>query len=166
MQQYTSRWIGANNVLWWNPTGLGSDRVSMKDGVPTIVGLSTSPVATLAHELAHAALDWGLVKNNGWGGISDGWFTILVKGKDGKPELKTIQTSDIYATHIENIIRSDNGLPLRTHYAKDKYGGGLGPAIIGPTTSPNTYVSLYYDSNGGMSTGNVTPYIYGKQVGK
>lgn len=57
-------------------------------------------------------------------------------------------TAEIYGTHVENIVRAESGLPLRTHYGiiKDSSenrkpnGGGRLIDSIGN--------SIYYNSNG------------------
>ena len=45
--------------------------------------------------------------------------------KDG--EVKNIKNTEISATHMENLIRAEHGLPLRTHYLPD---GNSRSAII------------------------------------
>jgi len=84
----------------------------------------------LGHELSHAY-------SNVKGATFGDWTTIpTAKGP------KTLSTSEIYASHIENILRNEQGHPLRTHYSP--YGDG--------SPVPNTRLidskgrSLYFQS--------------------
>ena len=52
-----------------------------------------------------------------------------------------ISISEIYTTHIENKIRYELGLPLRTHYTSDEKGYGIGEYLI------KDGESLFYDKN-------------------
>lgn len=94
----------------------------------------------LGHEMAH---------------IQDVW-----KGTyDGSLWVGNIPNAEKYATHIENQLRSENGLPLRTHYGVLDTGQG------DPQTSllrKGTGVSLYYKRIVGIGGVYVptTPYIY------
>lgn len=65
---------------------------------------------TIAHEMAH-----GKDKILNGNAATTPWVVT--------PQGKTLTTSEKYVTHIENQIRSENGLPLRTHYAIDKITG-------------------------------------------
>ncbi len=48
-----------------------------------------------------------------------------------------INSSEVYTTLIENLIREENGLPQRTHYARDNYGDGVGAPIINSSGENN-----------------------------
>ncbi|MDD2963537.1 MAG: DUF6443 domain-containing protein [Bacteroidales bacterium] len=61
---------------------------------------SRPPFIALGHEMAHT---WDV-----WNGTYDASEWVSGTG---------INRSEIYATHIENMIRAENKLPLRTHYA-------------------------------------------------
>ena len=55
----------------------------------------------MAHEMAHAEDAFrGTINNDVWGMVGD----------------KDVKESEKYATHIENKIRAQSNLPLRTHY--------------------------------------------------
>ena len=58
---------------------------------------------------------------------------------------KTVTNSDIYTTHYENLLRIEHQLPLRSHYIINKWGIGVGPAII-----DNNGRSLYFDTRNKM----------------
>ena len=92
------------NQLCWNASGVRKiDGTS--ESVPTFEGEDTSPVMTLAHELGHVRDGWD-------GGPEDVW---LAKG--GLNGLgKDVSVSELYATHIENVVRGEHGFPLRSHY--------------------------------------------------
>lgn len=60
----------------------------------------------LTHELAHS---WDRINgtmNN------DIWFTTL----NDKGEIQDVKKAEIYAIHIENLVRIENGERIRTHY--------------------------------------------------
>ncbi len=84
--------------------------------IPTEKGLQKSPLfVAIGHEMAHRK---DIIKSTFDG---NEWF----KTSDGTP----IPNAEIFATHYENRIRAEHGLPLRTHYARDTRKG-VGPEII------------------------------------
>lgn len=89
---------------------------------------------SLAHELGHT--------QDRFNGTMDmnTWYTVTEQNGNSK----AIPRAEIYATHIENQIRSENNLQLRTHYSVDPLGNGTGPRII----FNNSIQSKYYDSRG------------------
>lgn len=135
------------NQLGWNPTGLKRD--GSLEAVPTTAGMRSDPMITLGHELGH-------VQDN-WSGNQHGtWFTMATEKGN-----RNISTSEIVTTHIENQLRSEQGLPLRTHYGtQDNYG--YGPRTIVPSTG----ASRYYNSDGMTNyqplKRGVSPYVYGR----
>jgi len=89
---------------------------------------------SLGHELAHTQDRFnGTLDQNTW---------FNVTNQSGQSQ--SIPYAEIYATHIENQIRSENSLPLRTHYAADAYGNGSGTSIL----FNNSNQSRFYDSRG------------------
>lgn len=88
----------------------------------------------LGHELAHIRDVW-----NG-GADQTPWYNYT----DANGNNQSIPRAEIYSTHIENQLRSENNLPLRTNYTVDPNGNPTGPNIL----FPNTRQSRYYDSNG------------------
>ena len=88
---------------------------------PNSSNMGGAPFISLAHELAHS-----------WDRIQHGFVSERRWGKTG---IK----GDIYATHIENKIRAENGYPLRAFYGI--YEGRLVDPIIDSSGR-----SLYYDS--------------------
>ena len=131
-----SRW--QKGKLGWN--------INNPEAVPTTEGLQANAIVNLGHELAHAKYSFN---NNDtehkWEHYDLGISTSI---------------SEIYTTHYENKIRSEMGLPLRTHYFKDEYGNGVGNPII----RPKTRASIYYDASGHTNykqlKKNIPPYIY------
>ena len=54
----------------------------------------------------------------------------------------TFTRDENFATHVENQLRSEYNLPLRTHYGLNAAGGGVYP-IINPGTSTSVYYPRY-----------------------
>lgn len=130
------------SVVSWDYTGLIDRKV------PTTAGTRSDPMITLGHELGHVQHNWSGPKTPIWFSIPTG------------EEWEIINKSEIYTTHLENRLRAENGLPLRTHYSINKSGYGYGPRII----DPSTRASRYYDSHGvtnykPLKRGQI-PYIY------
>lgn len=110
---------------------------------PTESGTKAIPFRiTLGHELDHAS--------NHAKGITFGNWTS-VSGPEGK---RAISQSEISATHIENRIRAEQGLPLRTHYAR--YIGDGSP-IQDTRILDNKGRSLYYRSDNSSSLPKLVP---------
>lgn len=87
-----------------------------------------TPYTALGHELAHS-----LDRINGTLDNSK-WFVA---------DNKIIPVAEIYATHVENKLRAEHGIPLRRYYAYDTMGGGFGPSILDTNNR-----SLYYTFDG------------------
>lgn len=134
------------NDVGWNPIGVRSD--GSLEAVPTTAGMSNDPMMTLGHELGHIEYNWT-------GQQSSTWFGVPTATGN-----RNIPTSEIYTTHRENQLRSENGLPLRTHYGVDQYGSGMGPRIIIPSTGASRYYSSQGVTNYRPLKRGVTPYIY------
>lgn len=125
------------NYIAWNPTGTTS--------APDTKGSTTRPsFIGLAHEMAHVRDVWNnTIDRNTWQSVTDAYGNTV-----------NIRNAELYATHIENQIRSENKLPLRAYYSFDASGSG------DPNTRlirAGTQQSLYYDAAG------TTNY---KQLGK
>jgi hypothetical protein len=73
------------------------------------------------------------INNNTWATVQD------VNGNN-----INIPNSDIYATHVENKIRNEHGLPLRTHYSPTPTGSGDERTRI---IKRGTNESLFYNPN-------------------
>lgn len=86
----------------------------------------------LGHELAHSLdrINGTLDKSN--------WYCVAIEGKD-----KWIPVAEIFATHVENQLRAEHGIPLREYYAYDTMGGGVGPSLIDKNKR-----SRYYANDG------------------
>ncbi|GHV35820.1 hypothetical protein FACS1894178_6210 [Bacteroidia bacterium] len=116
-----------NNILSWQPSVLTS---AMNTG-----GNSNRPAFIgLGHEMAHIQDAWNGTKDKST------WFV--------SPGGKVVSNSEKYATHIENQLRAENGIPLRTHYANERIDGvgfrGYEPSRIIDSKSR----SLFYQENG------------------
>jgi hypothetical protein len=95
--------------------------------VPTEGGVSMSPFwLDIGHELAHIQD----VKVNDPEQAKQDWI----------PETNS-KESEKYATHMENQMRADAGLPLRTHYVRQGFGG------YAPSRILNNGVSTFYGTN-------------------
>jgi len=125
------------DYITWNPTGTTS--------APDTKGSTTRPsFIGLAHEMAHVRDVWNkTIDRNTWQSVTDANGNTV-----------NIRNAELYSTHIENQIRSENKLPLRAYYSV--YASGSGD----PNTrliKAGTQQSLYYNANG------TTNY---KQLGK
>lgn len=106
---------------------------------------------SLGHELAHIKDSWsGTLDQSRWFSVpnANGGFTPIPK-------------AEIYATHVENQLRAENNLPLRTSYAAVPNGNPAGPSIL----FPGTRESRFYDSNGNSNGNSINrrrqmPYKY------
>lgn len=141
----------SQNQLGWNPTGVRRD--GSLEAVPTTAGMSNDPMITLGHELGHVDYNWNV-------GNSTTWFNMTVADKNGNPTQRPISTSEIYTTHIENQLRSENSLPLRTYYGVDPSGNGIGPRIIVPSTGASRYYNSQGVTNYKTLRRGAVPYIY------
>ena len=104
----------------WNST-------KIEGGLDHTGNIVRPPFIGLGHEMAHI--------QDVWRGTYDSsiWFTV--KQKNGR--IRKIQNAEKYSTHIENLLRSEHNLPLRSYYTDVEYPeAGL---LI-----PNTRISLFY----------------------
>lgn len=60
--------------------------------------------------------------------------------------MKDIMRCEIYTTHMENLLRADMGLPLRTHYGLRKIGNDY--VGVEPIIYPGIKTSRYVDVTG------------------
>ncbi|MBX6361824.1 MAG: hypothetical protein IRZ03_17310 [Acidobacterium ailaaui] len=110
---------GMTNVVRWNPSNTnGGPDPNLNTGRSAFIGFG--------HELAHADDQ-----------VSDGkidyniWYTT---SND-----INIPNAEKYSTHVENLLRAENGVKLRAYYSIDNSTGvprGEGPVLI-PGTSTN-----------------------------
>ncbi|MDH6342441.1 RHS repeat-associated protein [Parabacteroides sp. PFB2-12] len=125
------------NYIKWDPysTTGGPDQAGDTKR-PSYIGLG--------HEMAHIQDVWnGSIGRNTW---------VTVTGVDGKPV--DIPNAEKYATHIENQLRSEHRIPLRTHYSPRVHSTRI--------LRSGTNQSLFYKKRvtiGGVSI-QTTPYIY------
>ena len=103
---------GAGGVIYWNPSGAV---------LPTLNGSGVNSITDLSHEMFH-----GLDANRG---LLDERF------------YENIKRSEWQAVYRENILRSQLGLPLRTHYKilldeRGNFMRGTGPMMLTPANQP------------------------------
>jgi hypothetical protein len=95
----------------------------------------------LGHELAHIQDVWnGTINTCTWQSVTD-----------ANGNTTNIPNAEIYATHKENQIRAENGIPLRVSYGKDATNN---PDPSTRIIRAGTSQSIYYQQNG---TTNFTP---------
>ena len=116
------------SYILWNPNG--------RNGGPDQNGGTTrDPYIGLGHEMAHVKDVWDGTIN------TKPWVTVtLANGKT-----KSIPKAEIYATHMENQIRSENNVPLRVSYGVNALGGADPSTRI---IKAGTSQSIYYNQNG------------------
>jgi hypothetical protein len=100
------------------------NRWKTSSGLDTRGGTERPAYIGLGHELAHAlddkrgTMQGGYVPGFGPGSIS--------------PDFKGIANAEKFATHMENKLRAEHGLPLRTHYGYNQVTNtGIFPIISG-----------------------------------
>jgi hypothetical protein len=121
---------GSKNVADLNSFDIELDVNFRGSNIPTEAGLQTSPFwLDIGHELAHQQ---DIQKN---GSVQAGtlWLTL--------PDGTIIRSTEKYATHIENQMRADANMPLRTHYVSQGFNG-YAPSLI-----LNNGVSTFYGTN-------------------
>ena len=125
------------NLIYWDKNGAR---------IPTTKGYQTNPIIDLVHELAHIQYNWNVGKYDSWNDVKLG---------NGK----IITVAEIYTTHIENKIRAEQGLPLRTHYTYDDDGRKYGQ-IINNDNKTSRYVDALGNINYTPLSSEVKPYKY------
>lgn len=135
------------NYLVWASDGIRNDGTI--EQVPTTRGMRSDPMMTLGHELGHIEYNWS-------GGETRTWFNMPTSETQGR----SISVSEIHTMHRENKMRSEHGLPLRTHYGADASGFGYGPRVIVPSTGASRYYNAAGVTNYRPIGRKVAPYIY------
>jgi hypothetical protein len=135
---------GDKSYVLWNPTNTkGAPNEKNNTHRPSLIGLG--------HELAHKEDRWKGTMNNST------WYST----PDANGIENSVSKSEIYATHRENQLRTEHGIPLRTHYSPDDEGGKYEPSRI---VQRGTAKSIFYDSNGATNYSPLsrrqTPYLY------
>jgi len=140
---------GSNNAdpngtyIKWDPNSTtgGMNQIGTENR-PAYIGLG--------HEMAHIQDIWeGTIDNATW--VTVGRFTIL--------------NAEKYATHIENQLRAENNISLRTHYGIDANSGRR--VGLESTRIINGNSSLFYNQSNGKSPVGIpllpTPFFYRKR---
>ncbi|MGN6196292.1 MAG: RHS repeat-associated core domain-containing protein [Ginsengibacter sp.] len=126
-----------DGILYLNP--------SREQIVPTKKGNQKAPFdLILGHEMAH-----GLA--NVRGTKFKDWTTVNINDEGGT---RTLSSSEIYATHIENNLRAEQGQPLRTYYSPTQDGG----VVPGTRLLDSKSRSLFYP------TGDTSPHSSYKTI--
>jgi RHS repeat-associated protein len=125
----------------WNPNSTtgGMNQIGTENR-PAYIGLG--------HEMAHIQDSWrGTIDNKPW---------ITVGAT-------TIQNAEKYATHIENQLRAENGIPLRTHYGID-VSTGTRVALESTRIISGSGISLFYSRSNGIAPNGIpllsTAFLY------
>jgi RHS repeat-associated protein len=119
-----------------NNTILIDDRLRSK-ALPTEIGAHAAPVwLIIGHELAHRqyAITHPTEARQTWYETGEG------------NERKIVYQSEKYATHVENQLRVNAGLPLRTHYGGDYHNGELVGKEISRILDERTRESIFYNT--------------------
>ena len=127
----------------WNPNSTtgGMNQIGTENR-PAYIGLG--------HEMSHIQDIWkGTIDNNTW---------VTVGGT-------AIPNAEKYATHIENQLRAENNISLRTHYGINISSGKR--VGLESTRIINGNLSLFYNQSNGKSPMGVpmlsTPFFYRKR---
>jgi hypothetical protein len=111
---------GSGGTIRFNPQ-------STQGGMNTRGNRDSQPFIGLAHEMAHS-----------WDGIDGNLNLTKIPGQD-------FTYSEHFATHIENKIRAENGMPLRTHYGYNQTTNTGFYRILQPGGQSTFYGNNYYD---------------------
>ncbi len=106
-----------NNAL--NDKLTGNEYFSSRRSIGwSAIKSNSEPFISLGHELAHAMDDLrGTLNTDTWISAGDLYTGYSVP--------KDIPFSEVFATHYENLIRAEHGIPLRTGYLKSQQGTGM-----------------------------------------
>lgn len=114
--------------ILWNPTGTsGAPDQNGSNQRPSYIGLG--------HEMAHIQDVWNGTYNN------TTWSTVSLPDSISK----NIKIAEIYATHIGNRIRAENGFSLRVSCGIDEARGADPSTRI---IKSGTNQSLYFNGKG------------------
>lgn len=118
---------GISNIIDLNPSS-GKGRWTTAGNDPKYTPL----YSTIAHEMGHVY----------------GYFAL---GEVAQPDNRfgpDSTTAEIYGSHVENIVRAETGLPLRSHYRTSVDGTGKTYPGNSSRLVDNAGNSIYYDSSG------------------
>ncbi|EDP94686.1 DUF6443 domain-containing protein [Kordia algicida OT-1] len=144
--------------------GVVSMNLNEKVKISTQAGYIETPnYVTLGHEMSHIRDDY----TRGYAETNKLWYYTDAG--------KRIADGEIYATHIENMIRQESGLPLRTHYETHKSYTytNQGLKISYPGAEKSRIIDMngnsrYYNTNGDRinPSPGVAKDVYGGEIYK
>jgi hypothetical protein len=135
----TAGFTGSGGTIYWNAN-------STSGGLDLKGSTSRPAYIGLGHEMGHASdanqglLHYGSMDKNG--NVIPASYTNRVTGVTYNYEYNGLLKSEWRAVYRENIIRSQAGIPLRTHYGINMSTGipvGLGPRLLTPANLPINY---------------------------
>ena len=110
---------GSGGTIYWNPYSYyGGMDISGNTKRPSYIGLG--------HEMGHAS------------DANEGLLHFKRDQMQYQSKHDGLLKSEWRAVYRENLIRSQAGIPLRTHYGIDK-GSGSGPRLLDSNNSPINY---------------------------
>jgi hypothetical protein len=111
--------------------------------IPTEEGLQESPFwLDLGHELAHQ-MDF----------LSNGEKVLGIWVENPSEKDKPARETEKFATHMENIMRAQYGLPLRSHYMNEGKKGYEKSRILNSNGSSKFYTIVFPMGGGSIDTG-------------
>lgn len=117
-------------IRWNSNSTTGGMNAKGNENRPSYIGLG--------HEMAHTQDTWnGTINNSTWVRVGN----------------VVIPNSEKYATHIENQLRAENGIPLRTHYGIDASTGTR--VGLESTRVVKGNESLYYRPSRGVAPNGI-----------
>lgn len=134
---------GKSMSVEWNPNSTAL--------IPTQKGGQVSEsYISLGHEMAHVQDALNKTFNgNPWQTITD----------ENTGKSYDIPNAEVYSTHVENKLRAENGLPLRTYYGAYTDGSGISQTrLLKGNTS--LYVQLNGSTNYQKVTNKLLRYVY------
>lgn len=115
---------GMTNVVRWDPSKTdGGPDAKFNTNRPAFIGLG--------HELAHA-----------FDQVSDGKidYRMWYMPTGGT---QPVRNAEMYSTHVENLLRAENNLPLRAYYGFYQNANGINVGE-GPVLNPGTRTNANY----------------------
>jgi len=135
-----NRNIRETKAIQW--TGQDVKGIPTSDGNGGMTLEKMSSVLVLGHELAHARDNMQNKTEELFGFGKDKTWYEYQNGSN----IESVSYAELYAMHIENLLRKDFKVPLRTHYTDDKNLSGTYKGEFLNATSSGYYCK--YNVNG------------------